>query len=40
MLKNFFNCSDGKQLRDFVYVSDVVNAIIQSIKVKIPKDKL
>ena len=33
MLKKIsFNCSDGKQLRDFVYVSDVVNAIIQSIK--------
>ena len=35
-----FNCSDGKQLRDFVYVSDVVNAIIQSIKSKNSKGQI
>ena len=41
MLKKIsFNCSDGKQLRDFVYVSDVVNAIIQSIKSKNSKGQI
>ena len=29
-----FNCSDGDQFRDFVYIDDIVNAIIKSIKIK------
>ena len=27
-----FDCSDGKQLRDFIHVEDVVNAILKSLK--------
>ena len=27
-----FPCSDGKQLRDFIHVEDVVNAILKSLK--------
>jgi nucleoside-diphosphate-sugar epimerase len=29
-----FDCSDGSQLRDFIHVEDVVNAIIKTLKVK------
>ena len=35
-----FNCSDGKQLRDFIYVDDVVDAIIKSIKSKSSKGQI
>ncbi len=31
---NEFNCSDGKQLRDFLHVDDAVRAIIKSLKNK------
>ena len=27
-----FDCSDGKQFRDFIHVEDVVNAILKSLK--------
>jgi len=29
-----FNCSDGLQFRDFIYVEDVINAIIKILKVR------
>lgn len=29
-----FDCSDGSQLRDFIHVEDVVNAIIKTLKVR------
>ena len=32
--KKKFPCSEGKQFRDFLYVSDVVNAIIKSLLIK------
>ena len=27
-----FNCSNGLQLRDFIYIDDVINAIIKTLK--------
>ena len=35
-----FPCSDGKQFRDFVYISDVVQAIIKSIHSKKSKGQV
>ena len=35
-----FPCSDGKQFRDFVYISDVVHAIIKSIQSKKSKGQV
>ena len=35
-----FNCSDGKQLRDFVHVDDVVDAIIKSLIIKRTKGQI
>ena len=32
MYNKNFDCSDGKQLRDFIHVEDVVNAILKSLK--------
>ena len=32
--KKIFNCSEGKQFRDFVFIDDVVNAIFKSFKSK------
>ncbi len=29
-----FKCSDGNQFRDFVYIDDIINAIIKSIKIR------
>lgn len=31
---NFFDCSDGNQLRDFIYIDDVINAILLALKDK------
>ncbi len=33
-LNKRFNCSDGKQLRDFIFIDDLVNAIIKALKNK------
>ena len=30
-LKKVFHCSDGKQARDFLYIDDLVNALIKSL---------
>jgi len=38
--KNKFSCSDGKQSRDFLYVTDAVDAIIKSIRSKKSKGKI
>ena len=38
--KNKFDCSDGQQSRDFLYVTDAVDAIIKSIKSKKSKGKI
>ena len=35
-----FDCSSGKQLRDFIYIDDVINAIIKILKMIYPMVKL
>ena len=34
-----FDCSDGKQLRDFIYVDDVINVILKSLSSRNLKEK-
>ena len=31
---NLFNCTDGQQLRDFMYIDDLINLIVRIIKAK------
>ena len=35
-----FDCSSGRQLRDFIYVEDVINAIIKILKSKTVKGEI
>jgi nucleoside-diphosphate-sugar epimerase len=35
-----FNCSEGKQLRDFIYIDDVVNAVLKCFKNKNSKGEI
>jgi len=37
---NKFDCSSGRQLRDFIYVEDVINAIIKILKSKTVKGEI
>ena len=38
--RNFdFNCSEGKQFRDFLYIDDAIDAIIKTLKIKIFLEK-
>ena len=33
-----FDCSSGKQLRDFIYIDDVIEAIIKTLKMRVSRE--
>jgi nucleoside-diphosphate-sugar epimerase len=40
-LKNFtFDCTDGSQLRDFIYIDDVTNAILKALRKKLVEGEI